>query len=293
MADEEAAKLDRKKKLEAKLRERREKKKKAEEEKNAETVEGGEKENSAGEKAAAVVNTALGLQHAVNKFMRTKRRVGGVKAKAFVAKEDVVESEKDEKKRSPGEEGGGEGHEEQLEGAMQALQVALVDHDLEALLQEAGKGGEDTKVVQIATHRRDNNTSLERPKTTPGKERRKTRQERLVAWTPSPEKKTRLGSMYRGVPVNAKPETILQTKFTPLKSDAVLLQNIQRDHGMNVSYRRKTSQPSNANIRRLLDFVKDKRSEAEKNWKGTKEGKKELRRVKSKKSLKELAFAEG
>jgi len=37
-----------------------------------------------------------------------------------------------------------------------------------------------------------------------------------------------------------------------------------------------------------LDFVKEKRKVSERNWKGTKEGKKQMRKVKSKKNLKEL-----
>ncbi|GMI37390.1 hypothetical protein TrCOL_g11723 [Triparma columacea] len=286
MSDEDAARIERRKKLEAK--ERREKKAKEEEEKKAKE-EGTrvEKEyTTERRKVSGVVTAASGLQHAVDMFMKTKRRVGGVKAKAAVAKSVAFEGGEGVKGGIELENEDEGGHEEQLDGAMHALQVALVDHDVEALLKGAAK------TVQAEVGGATKELTNERAKSSPGRERRKTRQERLVAWTPSPEKKVRLGSMYRGVPVNAKPETILETKFTALKSDAVLLQNIQRDHGMNVSYRRKTSKPSDANTRRLLDFVKEKNTEVEKKWRGTKEGKKELKRVKSKKSLKELALAE-
>jgi hypothetical protein len=291
MSDEDAARIERRKKLEAKLRERREKKAKEEEEKKAKE-EGTrvEKEYTTERRKVSGVGTAAsGLQHAVDMFMKTKRRVGGVKAKAAVAKSVALEGTGGVEGIKGGIEFENEdegGHEEQLDGAMHALQVALVDHDVEALLKGAAK------TVQAEVGETAKEFTNQRAKSSPGRERRKTRQERLVAWTPSPEKKVRLGSMYRGVPVNAKPETILETKFTALKSDAVLLQNIQRDHGMNVSYRRKTSKPSDANTRRLLDFVKEKNTEVEKKWRGTKEGKKELKRVKSKKSLKELALAE-
>lgn len=288
MSDEDAARIERRKKLEAKLRERREKKAKEEEEKKAKE-EGTrvEKEyTTARRKVSGVVTAASGLQHAVDMFMKTKRRVGGVKAKAAVAKSVAFEGGEGVKGGIELENEDEGGHEEQLDGAMHALQVALVDHDVEALLKGAAK------TVQAEVGEATKEFTSQRAKSSPGRERRKTRQERLVAWTPSPEKKVRLGSMYRGVPVNAKPETILETKFTALKSDAVLLQNIQRDHGMNVSYRRKTSKPSDANTRRLLDFVKEKNTEVEKKWRGTKEGKKELKSVKSKKSLKELALAE-
>jgi hypothetical protein len=208
---------ERKKKLEEKLKARREKKTKQMEEdrdgskstgeKSAPINTGGGDEHGGGGevKMGRTAAASKGLHHAVNKFLVTKRRFGGSKKAAKAAEVKIVEGKEKGVELEEEDSAAVGSHENQLEGAMQALQTALVNHSVGEILDKAEReqkdvgGGKDKVMVEGGW-----GGVEERPRTTLGRARRTTRQERLVAWTPSPEKKKRLVSMFKGVPVNAK-----------------------------------------------------------------------------------------
>ena len=94
--------------------------------------------------------------------------------------------------------------------------------------------------------------------------RRKTRQEKLVGWKPSPEKSLKLSSMFRGVPVNMKQVSLLETGInSPLKSEEVLRQGRNFDRGIVAKHRKVTCRASDKKTRRYLNFIEDAAKTAE------------------------------
>ncbi|GMH89407.1 hypothetical protein TrVE_jg8075 [Triparma verrucosa] len=99
------------------------------------------------------------------------------------------------------------------------------------------------------------------------KTRTRTRNEMLVGWKPSPEKSTKLNCMYRGVPIDVKQKSIIESRplGSPLRSDDILKANILNDSGLRIKGRDFTSKPSKQ-ARRYLNYIQDAKKRADDSW---------------------------